>query len=889
MNKKYLSALLFGALTLASTGTFTSCKDYDDDIENLQGQIDKLATKEDLSAQISTLESALAAAKSEAEAAKAAAAQALAKAEKAESTATEAEKAAAKAALDAAAAKEEAIKAAQEEVKKAKAELEATIDAKFEEEKGKLVAIVTELTEKVEKLTNMSTEMITSIDLQEGNGNDLNLELNYYKIADNFNGKKALEFGKGLDGSFTVKPGEIFATPSSMLVSVAPANAALPAEILSIMDSEGTSINDFVNLTSASYGEKLYQNSRSVKNGLYEITAELKKDADKKEFGKLIADNKQGNKAVFAVAATKEGRVVTSTYDLTITSATESLSKAEQVGRFSTIKSSVEAETSIERYFNPSATATPNDEKCYPVADSENFTIKVASIADFEEAKSSKILASYVTIDLENKALSTTDKAAIKGLTITGDVDKVSKENVFNIAIGGTNSKGVVVPVKVTYIDYTGYTKSEVVWVKAGGESAIEQTAAYVITPNTYVANPWKYNYVGVQKFTVPADAETYRFYLVEENEEGETEISIQNNKENVIGSTGALTFFKDLDKDGNAKTPAKKNADIAYAQLSAVVNLQNLVDDKVYTGNVKFYNAEGTFLSQSTITLQKVLPTAFPEGFAAKTNAINDGVLTVYPQPEAGAKTGEFALNKAFNGLDKLPNLVFSSNDANIIAGNNKPANAIFNNNNFTIEHINPALINDGKTYGAEVAYNYGDIRSAYKLANGKVSYNHSIPWATKFTVKFACMVVDSKYAWATEPVVYYNEDATIEGTEGEGKNMKYVNVITVKDAYNAVMNPFVDRENWNIWASPLNGSTKVTLKTTNEEGKVIDNEFFTAKFELTANKVWGLRLTKTSTEVQLKGDVKTDVIITIVDKFGHEHDVPALSFTMKKEHPAK
>ena len=39
MNKKYLSALLFGALTLASTGTFTSCKDYDDDIENLQGQI----------------------------------------------------------------------------------------------------------------------------------------------------------------------------------------------------------------------------------------------------------------------------------------------------------------------------------------------------------------------------------------------------------------------------------------------------------------------------------------------------------------------------------------------------------------------------------------------------------------------------------------------------------------------------------------------------------------------------------------------------------------------------------------------------------------------------------------------------------------------------------
>ena len=40
MNKKFLSAILFGALMASSTGTFVSCKDYDDDIDNLQGQID---------------------------------------------------------------------------------------------------------------------------------------------------------------------------------------------------------------------------------------------------------------------------------------------------------------------------------------------------------------------------------------------------------------------------------------------------------------------------------------------------------------------------------------------------------------------------------------------------------------------------------------------------------------------------------------------------------------------------------------------------------------------------------------------------------------------------------------------------------------------------------
>ena len=40
MNKKFLSAILFGALMVGSTSTFVSCKDYDDDIDGLQEQID---------------------------------------------------------------------------------------------------------------------------------------------------------------------------------------------------------------------------------------------------------------------------------------------------------------------------------------------------------------------------------------------------------------------------------------------------------------------------------------------------------------------------------------------------------------------------------------------------------------------------------------------------------------------------------------------------------------------------------------------------------------------------------------------------------------------------------------------------------------------------------
>ena len=53
MRKKYLSALLFGALLFASAGTFTSCKDYDDDIASLDQRLSAIEqTVQDLQSQI---------------------------------------------------------------------------------------------------------------------------------------------------------------------------------------------------------------------------------------------------------------------------------------------------------------------------------------------------------------------------------------------------------------------------------------------------------------------------------------------------------------------------------------------------------------------------------------------------------------------------------------------------------------------------------------------------------------------------------------------------------------------------------------------------------------------------------------------------------------------
>ena len=53
MNKKFLSAILFGALMVSSTGTFVSCKDYDDDIDGLNSRVDGIESQiKDLEAKI---------------------------------------------------------------------------------------------------------------------------------------------------------------------------------------------------------------------------------------------------------------------------------------------------------------------------------------------------------------------------------------------------------------------------------------------------------------------------------------------------------------------------------------------------------------------------------------------------------------------------------------------------------------------------------------------------------------------------------------------------------------------------------------------------------------------------------------------------------------------
>ena len=916
MNKKFLSAILFGALMVTSTGTFVSCKDYDDDIENLQEQINKLATKEDMTSQIASLQSALTAAQGEAAAAKATAAEALDKANSIAATATdaekaaaEAEKAAAKAALDAAAAKEEAIKAAQEEVAKAQKALQEAIAADFEAVKKDLAAQIAKLTEKVEAMTGYTTEMVTDINIEyvypANGGEDQNgkvfgafdemLDLNYAKVIDyvyfpkglKVDGEQdkatSLEFGKGMPGAFTVKAGDVNTVQDYFLINVAPVNAAIPAESLSLINSKGDNLNEYVDITISNYEGLLtgdgYGSRAVASTGLRQVGVQLKNTVDFESFDKkVIADEgyehytdncwNYHEYVLHALVATdSKGRAVNSEFDIKLHVQEEN--PANAINQFSYLSSSAYVGKS-ELSNHDFALDGLFEVKSFPIVLNEEFTLEVGSAEG-------RVMASYVELDPENSNLSETDKKALKLITVSGD-KKVVKNGIHNLAVGG-DAEGMPVPFKLVTIDYTGRVQVIPFWVMA--ETPASMSATFTVTPADYVEDATAYEAVSTkEEFKVPATAARFTINLKACETEHQGYYGYNEFIENgdIANITNYFNFYA-----SDKKTPEEwKKA--AYAEFKGILNLNVMREDKAYEGVIKFYAENGSFLATNDIAVKKVLPTTIPAGLTAKTNAIHaDGTLPVYPTPtDEDAETGKYELSNSFNfnfdynadGEDDvdLTKLVFKTPSFK--------KNATYNG--FVIENIAKAIIDGTTKFPTTVEYNYGDIKYHAEGHGVEAPEEYVVEWATKFDIQFGCVPAASTYAWYTAPTVYYQEDNLIEAYNATEK--KYYNFMTVKNPYGKTIDAFDSTdEDWTTWADALNTgvNTKVYLLTNGDR----KNEFFTPAYEV-SNEKTALKLTPIpSVTTVLEADVETTVVLVITDKFGHEHEVKALTFTMKKD----
>ena len=174
MNKKFMNALLFSA-ALLSAGVVTSCKDYDDDIDELRELINQNATLgETLQTQLNTLQSAAQAAQTAADNAAAEAKAAAAAADEAKAQAAAAQSAAEQAKADAiaaAAADLEAYKAEVTELLGAKADATA-----LDELDSRLTQELADLAGKIEGIeSGLADEITSALDVRiTSNTNEIN-------------------------------------------------------------------------------------------------------------------------------------------------------------------------------------------------------------------------------------------------------------------------------------------------------------------------------------------------------------------------------------------------------------------------------------------------------------------------------------------------------------------------------------------------------------------------------------------------------------------------------------------------------------------------------------------------------------------------------------------
>ena len=926
MRKKYLSALLFGALLVTSTGTFTSCKDYDDDINNLQEQIDKLATKEDMEAKLSQMQSAIDAAKTTAE-------EALAKAEAAGDSEEVNDL------KERIAALEEAMK----KVETLKAEIKTMVDdelADFREE-------MKEFMKEVEELTGYSLTMITEISFvyaseYEVSELDPALDLNYgrvnkvyvpnynsangdiYVVGDQDNNHKGMlpadsyEFGAGMTGAFTINAGDVNTVTDNMLVKVAPVDAAISSDMVSLVNGKGENIDNYVNLSVSAWSGDIkhnYNGSRATsQTGLYKVGVQLKNDVDFESFEKLVlASNEEHDYngeckgghdyKMFSLAVTdaEKSRTVSSDYAVSMHVLAEK--EAKKIAEKSTLTSSSESGKAINEYKNA---PTNEDSGCFQIVAGENFTLRVDA-----DNNNARIMASYVVVDIDNPGLTAQDKVAVNSMDFSGTENVVKGDGVTH-TLKVTGAAGVTIPMKLVTIDYLGYVKENIFWVRTATPAIV--TAAYEVTTNLYIADDasdraaWTPTKAGLdakafmQPFTIPAAASKYTISITAgEKYANDKGVVVENNDminkfEETIDKKNLTSYFDFYKEDKTTTTTA--NVEIAYAVFKKDLNLKAMREDKTYTGSIKFYDKDGNYLGLNTIKLTKKLPTDVPANFSAKTNSINNGVMAVYPKPQTGNNTvGNYVLSNSFLNWTK-------NTGANEYLGywldidkftfNTNPILGTFGSDASTdpqIKDINVNVLGNDNAYQSIVSYNYGDIKYV-PTGHGVVgAANHTVEWSTKFAMKFGYWPDDCEYSWTGTPEVIYGVDQEILGkanVDKDGDITSYDNVIKVLSPYGVEVNPFSGTTDWAIWAPNLLTNGTITLVTYDDSGKKNENEFFTANFAVKSvgtNASTMIQLKRNpSTTVVLRDNVETTVVINFTDKFGKERHVEALKFIMKK-----
>ena len=923
MKRKYLSALLMGVLTLSSVSTFTSCKDYDDDINSLQEQVNKAALSSDVEALKTQVNNAATSAQNAATKAvealtKAGAnateiatvkalatkngtdvAKALTDAANAATDAANAATAASNAATAATAAQDSAnaaltkIAGMDKELKKLAVNAQSHVTA------TQLKKSLDSLSDVIKQATSDSIANLTKIvNGYKGGINALYTAVTEVSLMGSwnsnndtgnsiFNGDCNLWFQTGTIGTnYTFgakekddKNGEHSADPkksyvkdasinfpSEFLVRVNPVNAKITPDMIKLIDSKGNDLDKLVKVVDVEKYDNLLT-SRASETGLWTVKVQLQ-DGVKKENVAQRAEN--GQNILYAVAvnntasqaetvADAASRYVVSTYDLTVRGAYD-YQGATDLGAVKVKAESKDWKTVSSLKPNPGTGAT---DLVY-AANGENVLVSFENLSNVDRF--------YVVRDDKHADESgSSELNAWKSYEYQGLNEVVAVENgngkaTLNIKING--QVGDEVQFRIFAVNYDGTLveqKGRPFRVYVGAQSTTTSVAGNLVaTGKETMETGW-----------LPISGSLKNGAALPSN----VWVTVNNVK---IGAT--VEYAKD-----NEGHSAADNSKIKFAKFSvAAADLTKWADGATATGTIKD-NANVT-VNTISVSLTKVMPT--PETTKAlmkyswKDNQLNNGVYTAYLYPAADAwttanvATGYKDMNQAINGLNT--NFVISIANAVLKAENGK--NYYKNALNVTAtpwkvevnnakDDAGVALIDNETKHETIIGYNYGKISSV------KPTEDYIVNVETVQTV-FACPLntAAQTYAWAQVPAVY--------GTNGQVVTpAKDVNVLTYGNEETVITNIFDCLVAHNSFDNTVFGGklSERYNKYVNIDAKLISNgskleDYYKAK-------VVGGAITfhQQSAATNPTADVASTLVLTMTDAFGHEN-VYELPFTVKR-----
>jgi hypothetical protein len=924
MKRKYLSALLMGVLTLSSVSTFTSCKDYDDDINSLQEQVNKAALSSDVEALKTQVNNAAtsaqnAATKAEEALTKAGAnateiakvkelatkngtdvAKALTDAANAATAASNAATAASNAATAAATAQDSAnaaltkIAGLDKELKKLALNAQSHVTAtQLKNSLDSLSQVINEATsDSIANLTkivngykggiNALYTAVTEVSLMgswnsnNGTGNsifngDCNLWFQTGTIGANYTfGAKEKDDKNGehsADPKKSYVKGASINFPSEFLVRINPVNAKITPDMIKLIDSKGNDLNKLVKVVDVEKYDNLL--TRASETGLWTVKVQLQ-DGVKKENVAQIAEN--GQNILYAVAvnntasqaetvADAASRYVVSTYDLTVRGA------YNYVGATDLGAVKVKAESKDWKYVSSlkhnTNGVTEGTDLVY-AANGENVLVS------FEEL--SNVDRFYVVRDDKHadesgsSELNAWKSYEYQGLNQVVAVENGNGKATLNIKING--QVGDEVQFRIFAVNYNGTLveqKGRPFRVYVGAQSTTTSVAGNLVA-------------TGKQKM------ETEWLPISGSLKNGATLPSTVWVTVNNVKIEANVEYAKD-----NEGHSAADNSKIKFAKFSvAAADLTKWADGATATGTIKD-NANVT-VNTISVSLTKVMPTAETTKalmkYSWKDNQLNNGVYTAYLYPAADAwttanvATGYKDMNQAINGLNT--NFVISIANADLKAENGK--NYYKNALNVTAtpwkvevnnakDDAGVALIDNETKHETIIGYNYGKISSV-------TPNDDYIVKVQKVETVFACPLntAAQTYAWAQVPAVY--------GTNGQVVTpAKDVNVLTYGSEETVITNIFDCLVAHNSFDNTVFGGklSERYNKYVKIEAKLISNgskleDYYKAK-------VVGGAITfkMQSAATNPTADVASTLVLTMTDAFGHEN-VYELPFTVKR-----